>query len=124
MGISDWSSDVCSSDLSFAAGIPASLPGAIPGSAPAEGGTCCCALSTGAGAGLLSLPHSIHSSTATIIQAKIRNVRVWFIRQAGSSRRIDHPTRDGRKGQRRSEEHTSELQSLMRISYAVFCLKT
>src|SRR3546814_5277407 len=27
------------------------------------------------------------------------------------------------KGQRRSEEHTSELQSLMRISYAVFCLK-
>src|SRR3546814_9981799 len=26
--------------------------------------------------------------------------------------------------ERRSEEHTSELQSLMRISYAVFCLKT
>src|SRR3546814_1685308 len=31
----------------------------------------------------------------------------------------------GRRGRRRhrSEEHTSELQSLMRISYAVFCLK-
>src|SRR3546814_7061986 len=28
-----------------------------------------------------------------------------------------------RDGHRRSEEHTSELQSLMRISYAVFCLK-
>src|SRR3546814_10359510 len=28
-----------------------------------------------------------------------------------------------RPGRRRSEEHTSELQSLMRISYAVFCLK-
>src|SRR3546814_5468987 len=28
-----------------------------------------------------------------------------------------------RLGQERSEEHTSELQSLMRISYAVFCLK-
>src|SRR3546814_6666174 len=27
------------------------------------------------------------------------------------------------RGQIRSEEHTSELQSLMRISYAVFCLK-
>src|SRR3546814_10040251 len=27
------------------------------------------------------------------------------------------------KGHPRSEEHTSELQSLMRISYAVFCLK-
>src|SRR3546814_6062279 len=28
-----------------------------------------------------------------------------------------------RRGRTRSEEHTSELQSLMRISYAVFCLK-
>src|SRR3546814_17462494 len=28
-----------------------------------------------------------------------------------------------RMAERRSEEHTSELQSLMRISYAVFCLK-
>src|SRR3546814_4907098 len=28
-----------------------------------------------------------------------------------------------RRGLPRSEEHTSELQSLMRISYAVFCLK-
>src|SRR3546814_3040365 len=30
---------------------------------------------------------------------------------------------DGADGRTRSEEHTSELQSLMRISYAVFCLK-
>src|SRR3546814_4690096 len=34
------------------------------------------------------------------------------------SHRKDRPVRNGR-----SEEHTSELQSLMRISYAVFCLK-
>src|SRR3546814_3408688 len=33
-----------------------------------------------------------------------------------------HRERTG-AGQKRSEEHTSELQSLMRISYAVFCLK-
>src|SRR3546814_3127316 len=33
---------------------------------------------------------------------------------------IDHSAQLSRK---RSEEHTSELQSLMRISYAVFCLK-
>src|SRR3546814_5543005 len=32
------------------------------------------------------------------------------------------PQREHRQ-QQRSEEHTSELQSLMRISYAVFCLK-
>src|SRR3546814_4344571 len=31
--------------------------------------------------------------------------------------------RDGLNAIKRSEEHTSELQSLMRISYAVFCLK-
>src|SRR3546814_3907382 len=34
-----------------------------------------------------------------------------------------HVTRISVAKQRRSEEHTSELQSLMRISYAVFCLK-
>src|SRR3546814_15096589 len=33
------------------------------------------------------------------------------------------PRRSGEAGGLRSEEHTSELQSLMRISYAVFCLK-
>src|SRR3546814_7647300 len=31
--------------------------------------------------------------------------------------------KSGRNARARSEEHTSELQSLMRISYAVFCLK-
>src|SRR3546814_2855843 len=33
------------------------------------------------------------------------------------------PVRAARRVTGRSEEHTSELQSLMRISYAVFCLK-
>src|SRR3546814_1030595 len=37
-------------------------------------------------------------------------------RSAAAMLRVGHPNR-------RSEEHTSELQSLMRISYAVFCLK-
>src|SRR3546814_8146938 len=38
--------------------------------------------------------------------------------------RAEQPQRHQRADQRqRSEEHTSELQSLMRISYAVFCLK-
>src|SRR3546814_1666594 len=39
----------------------------------------------------------------------------------GARRR--HPRRGQHWRHRRSEEHTSELQSLMRISYAVFCLK-
>src|SRR3546814_6477750 len=34
------------------------------------------------------------------------------------------PDNDNPVLRRRSEEHTSELQSLMRLSYAVFCLKT
>src|SRR3546814_7091280 len=38
-------------------------------------------------------------------------------------RRGEHRRRSGEQGESRSEEHTSELQSLMRISYAVFCLK-
>src|SRR3546814_8427539 len=36
---------------------------------------------------------------------------------------VELPDINGLDLQRRSEEHTSELQSLMRISYAVFCLK-
>src|SRR3546814_1113119 len=39
----------------------------------------------------------------------------------GDSPRTRSLNQKGRK--KRSEEHTSELQSLMRISYAVFCLK-
>src|SRR3546814_1453800 len=38
-------------------------------------------------------------------------------------RRVPAPPGAVDLGDRRSEEHTSELQSLMRISYAVFCLK-
>src|SRR3546814_2536128 len=43
--------------------------------------------------------------------------RAWFL-GAGLV-----PAGRVRPGRQRSEEHTSELQSLMRISYAVFCLK-
>src|SRR3546814_7328137 len=46
---------------------------------------------------------------------------------AGRERRVCDGNRihgaSAAHGARRSEEHTSELQSLMRISYAVFCLK-
>src|SRR3546814_8342505 len=41
--------------------------------------------------------------------------------QRGNPRLLHHT---GKTGGTRSEEHTSELQSLMRISYAFFCLKT
>src|SRR3546814_3934504 len=41
----------------------------------------------------------------------------------GEMRQDTRQVRNRRLRPRRSEEHTSELQSLMRISYAVFCLK-
>src|SRR3546814_6650396 len=43
--------------------------------------------------------------------------------QRAGRRRAGHPGEAVVVGHARSEEHTSELQSLMRISYAVFCLK-
>src|SRR3546814_6857565 len=44
--------------------------------------------------------------------------------EAALARRLDRVSRQlDRLEWHRSEEHTSELQSLMRISYAVFCLK-
>src|SRR3546814_5596915 len=46
-------------------------------------------------------------------------VRVSPVADAGSGRSMIRPALKAM----RSEEHTSELQSLMRISYAVFCLK-
>src|SRR3546814_10191117 len=53
---------------------------------------------------------------------KIKQLDDIFIAHAHTAMRRRPPQcRDIR---RRSEEHTSELQSLMRLSYAVFCLKT
>src|SRR3546814_2899972 len=47
--------------------------------------------------------------------------RIWDMAEAENRRRIAEFLEQ--QLFRRSEEHTSELQSLMRISYAVFCLK-
>src|SRR3546814_4124246 len=57
--------------------------------------------------------------TATVVDAvqSSRDAPLDFVFAAG---RTLSPSW---KGRARSEEHTSELQSLMRISYAVFCLK-
>src|SRR3546814_6268054 len=59
---------------------------------------------------------SIHASLATPTEAGMLSIA-----EQSAVLRIERITRNA-KGDR-SEEHTSELQSLMRISYAVFCLK-
>src|SRR3546814_10530946 len=52
-----------------------------------------------------------------------------LVPEVGQRNTVAQPDEQGRRIRRqlvvqpRSEEHTSELQSLMRISYAVFCLK-
>src|SRR3546814_6784500 len=95
MRISDWSSDVCSSDLLITVWFGATL---------------------------------------TDPDAKAET-RQFFVRDGGAFQREDgflHFLEDfigwdmpvvRKYDSPRSEEHTSELQSLMRISYAVFCLK-
>src|SRR3546814_4154488 len=61
-----------------------------------------------------------HDAAAEIRQAGSGAIE----RLEGHARRWHRRVREGKvPGERRSEEHTSELQSLMRISYAVFCLK-
>src|SRR3546814_10272051 len=51
-------------------------------------------------------------------------VREALLQAYGEEYAGDINARSGDQIVERSEEHTSELQSLMRISYAVFCLKT
>src|SRR3546814_4484323 len=64
--------------------------------------------------------HSLVASKSLICRSFINERMISAEASAGSAalRPHQHPLR-----LRRSEEHTSELQSLMRISYAVFCLK-
>src|SRR3546814_6627872 len=70
----------------------------------------------GAGGGAVSVRRPSRSLSLVILRAGSarRDARCLMVRFSRSL---------ARSGQARSEEHTSELQSLMRISYAVFCLK-
>src|SRR3546814_7108713 len=77
---------------------------------------------------------NFHSGHIASSLSRSRTFKVTFV---AVSRNYDRPDRSvsdlkkcftpswtrKRSRSRRSEEHTSELQSLMRISYAVFCLK-
>src|SRR3546814_8702156 len=69
-----------------------------------------------AGIGLGRLP-------AVLIAGRHRRGGVAVIRDRRRGRLRLCLARKGSQQRKRSEEHTSELQSLMRISYAVFCLK-
>src|SRR3546814_10884677 len=127
MRISDWSSDVCSSDLIHAE--PSEEPLQYQINSITQGATCTTrqpndsppAQPTEAQeiAGIDRHSHPLHAP------ARLSNGRGDHIFAVGRRRcRHDqHKIRLRRVREQRSEEHTSELQSLMRISYAVFCLK-
>src|SRR3546814_5866634 len=63
------------------------------------------------------------SSANTGVGTSNRIEREIRFKQTSSSPHRRRPKATLERTLRRSEEHTSELQSLMRISYAVFCLK-
>src|SRR3546814_3498541 len=111
MRISDWSSDVCSSDLPDL--------GFLYGTILTDD------VALGAGDGRASYNLCIfaegqidRSPTGSGVTARFALAAARGEIGPGDSCEIR-----GVSGEGRSEEHTSELQSLMRISYAVFCLK-
>src|SRR3546814_2783162 len=104
MRISDWSSDVCSSDLAFEAAVD---------------------LARHLAPGIVKAVENVGDRLAVL-----RDEEILHRHQLGNRETVvnfDQVELFARIGDAslliRSEEHTSELQSLMRISYAVFCLK-
>src|SRR3546814_3731124 len=92
MRISDWSSDVCSSDLHQ-------------------------------DQARRDEPHSLRRAHACRVENDAREMIVNAV-EVMAPRELNEPDLLWvQRRTQRSEEHTSELQSLMRISYAVFCLK-
>src|SRR3546814_1760931 len=105
MRISDWSSDVCSSDLEAVALAEVLVDDEAVGQAQARRQAH--AARARGRAFLAERDHVVaEDAGAGAGAADVHAARVALADQLG-----------------RSEEHTSELQSLMRISYAVFCLK-
>src|SRR3546814_3045586 len=142
MRISDWSSDVCSSDLVAIVGDPVHVE-VVVGVAeavalaqdrfPAQAGLVDLQQQAFEQHGLVALREAILGVVVGPVQrVPGREVAVG----GGHGPSLANAHACGRPGvapgfaakrpcghSPRSEEHTSELQSLMRISYAVFCLK-
>src|SRR3546814_9038737 len=103
MRISNWSSDVCSSDLVRTRERAALMPDDLPN----------------LDAGCVDTP-SLGRLSVTDPSTHPPRILLFYgsLRERSYSRFLTFEA----ERLLRSEEHTSELQSLMRISYAVFCL--
>src|SRR3546814_5992527 len=129
MRISDWSSVVCSSDLADpSVRAAAKLVVRDPGAAgPRDLATGCEQSDQRPSGALCALGDRRRLSVGDAGHRDRRLSHRDIERRRTAARHGDEPVRLSHRkpdrGGRRSEEHTSELQSLMRISYAVFCLK-
>src|SRR3546814_1769732 len=97
MRISDWSSDVCSSDLIYFDDEPTPS--------------------------ILQVPGAKDVAVEFSSMSKTYSMAGWRMGFAVGNQTLISALTRVKSYLDRSEEHTSELQSLMRISYAVFCLK-
>src|SRR3546814_2066674 len=95
MRISDWSSGVCSSDLQFLQRLQ--LGGAAE--------------------------HRVGHLAGDAAVGNFQAIGARLVEAAGGANALGEAGEAAGHQRARSEEHTSELQSLMRISDAVFCLK-
>src|SRR3546814_5474860 len=100
MRISDWSSDVCSSDLRRHMPLDRQFAGMVRQAVDRAG-----------------KPRVFGHVDEQIVDRHRADRRQHRLAVVGGKGQVAHHI------SQRSEEHTSELQSLMRISYAVFCLK-
>src|SRR3546814_7462419 len=104
MRISDWSSDVCSSDLPAASTKLFST--ASPSITSAD----------------LPKPSLARSAVSALVLPSLTAIESRTISEPALAWLLSAILRPSARTFK-SEEHTSELQSLMRISYAVFCLQ-
>src|SRR3546814_6383437 len=127
--ISDWSSDVCSSDLAE------NIPSGDPFDPAVASGP---VVNQAAVDRILGMIDRAKSEGATLLAGGNRVDREGYYIEPTVFTDVDPDSELAQNEvfgpvlaifkfsteEERSDEHTSELQSLMRISYAVFCLKT
>src|SRR3546814_8884020 len=125
MRIMDWSSDVCSSDLALSPSVALFVAGSLGKRDYRE--------RSGPVAARDSTGFDLAAGASFELGRKARgSLRLGYLHQDYKAAEFEDVSGFLVRGElayfltplvTRSEEHTSELQSLMRISYAVFCLK-
>src|SRR3546814_7389198 len=121
MRISDWSSEVCSSDLLRLHYVAVSMETTtavwiLSGSSQSWN-------SGGPGIVFNTLAGAPHANPLILLDEIDKAMDSKYPPTNALYRLLEHHTAARFRDEARSAEHTSELQSLMRISYAVFCLK-